>query len=684
MKNFTKIIALIIVMASLTATQLYAQTVNVTFRVDMQEQTVTDDIVHIAGSFPAPYPVWNPAGILLNPPTFGDVYSITLTLEQGTYIEFKYVNGSAWGQDEWVNGPCSPGGGNRMLTVPNNDTILPLVWFGDCLPCILPPVNVTFQVDMSNETVSGNGVHVAGTFNNWTPGATPMTPIGNDIYSVTLTLGEGEYHEYKFINGNAWGGDESVPPGCANNNNRYYTVPSSPATLPAVCFGSCDPCTSVTDINVTFRVDMSDTIVAAEGVHLAGSIQGWDPAATLMTDLGNGIWEHTIVLQSGAYHEYKFVNGHAWGEDEAVPWYCNQNNNRYLTVPDNDTILPAVCYGSCLVCNPEPVDVTFKVDMSLQQVGSEGVHIAGSFQGWNPALTPMMDMGNNIYQITLTLGEGELHEYKFINGNDWPGAEFVPGECSNFGGNREFFVPSVATIFDTVCFGYCGPCEYTLYTFEINVFLEGPFEGTGMNTELFDQGVMATGQPFNVDPWNYDGGEMLSAQPGAGVVDWVYLEFRETDGDASTATPDKFLDHQAAVVLANGMIVQPDGSSPVLYTGDITQNLFVIVYHRNHLAVMSSSALVETNGYFVYDFTDDITKAYLDGQKAIGGGFYGMIGGDSDASGIVDTEDMDVNWSNDAGNAGYFGSDLNLDTQVSNPDKADVWQPNLGAETKVE
>lgn len=684
MKNFTKLFALLAIMVGITAFQLNAQTVNVTFRVDMQEQTVSGDGVHLAGSFPTPYPEWDPTGILLDPPTFGDVYSTTLTLEQGTYIEFKYVNGMAWGLDESVNGPCSPGGGNRMLTVPGNDTTLALVCFGKCLACVLPPVNVTFQVDLSNETVSGNGVHVAGSFNNWTPDSTEMTHIGNDIYSITIELGAGEYHEYKFINGDAWGGDESVPPECGNNNNRYYTVPASPETIPLVCFGSCDPCASVTDISVTFQVDMSDTTVVVEGVHLAGSVQGWDPAATLMTDMGNGIWEHTIILQSGAYHEYKFVNGDAWGEDEAVPWYCNQNGNRYLTVPESDTILPAKCYGSCLVCNPEPVDVTFKVDMSLQQVGAGGVHIAGSFQGWDPSLTPLTVMGNNIYEITLTLGEGELHDYKFINGNDWPGAEVVPGECSNFDGNREFFVPSTPTVFDTVCFSYCGECEYILYTFEINVFLEGPFSGTTMSTDLFDLGVMPTDQPYNVAPWEYDGGEMLTAQPGAGVVDWVYLEFRETDGDASTATPDKFLDHQAAVLLSSGMIVQPDGSSPVLYTGDITENLYVIVHHRNHLAIMSSIALVETNGYFVYDFTDDITKAYLDGQKSIGGGMYGMIGGDSDASGIVDNADKDIDWSNNVGSAGYFGSDLNLDTQVSNPDKTDIWQPNLGAETKVQ
>ncbi|MCB0805681.1 MAG: hypothetical protein KDC05_07760 [Bacteroidales bacterium] len=657
-------------------------TVNVTFRVDMQEQTVAPEGVHIAGSFPAPYPSWDPAGLALNPPPLGPVYTLTLQLEPGTYIEYKYINGDAWGEDETVPGACAQNG-NRFITVPDNDTILPIKCYAKCLACVLPPVDVTFQVDMSNETVSPDGVHVAGSFNNWGTSATQLTDQGGGIYAVTLTLGEGEYHEFKYLNGNAWGTDESVPPGCAVNNNRYLTVPSSATTLPLHCFGSCDPCTSVTDINVTFRVDMSEQTVAAEGVHIAGSFQGWNPAGTLMNDMGGGIWEYSTVLQSGDYHEYKFVNGDAWGEDESVPGACAQNSNRYITVPAMDTTLPAFCYASCVVCSPPLYDVTFNVDMSNQIVSGDGVHLAGSFQGWDPSATAMTDMGNGIYSITLSLEEGVLHEYKFVNGNDWPFAENVPGECAGLGGNREFYGPSVNTVLDTVCFGECGPCMNTLYTFDLKVILEGAFNGTDMNTDLFDNGVLANNQPYNTAPWNYNGGEFISAPGGTDIVDWVYIQLRETDGDATTATIDKLLDHQAAVVLSDGTVARPDGTPNILYTGNITQNLYIVVYHRNHLAVMSASPLVESGGTFTYDFTDALSKAYLSGQKDLGGGMFGMIAGDSNGDGTVNSDDLDFNWSNNAGNAGYHISDLNLDMQVNNPDKDDCWVPNNNATTTV-
>ena len=70
--------------------------------------------------------------------------------------------------------------------------------------------NVTFQVDMTdvnndNITINSDGVHIAGSFNNWDPTVTQMSNISSNfnIYEITLTLDEGS-HEFKFINGNSW------------------------------------------------------------------------------------------------------------------------------------------------------------------------------------------------------------------------------------------------------------------------------------------------------------------------------------------------------------------------------------------------------------------------------------------------------------------------------------------------
>jgi len=662
--------------------------VNVTLRVDMQEETVSPDGVHVAGSFQG----WNPATTEMTPPALGSVYEHTFQADPGEQVSYKYINGIDWPFQEVVPPNCGEpdgfGGYNRTIIVPDDDVIIDVVCFGACLPCVLPEVDITFQVDMSNETVSPDGVHVAGTFNNWSTSESEMMPVGDDIYAITFTLGEGEYHEYKFINGNDWGPDETVPPDCANNNNRFYIVPETNTILDAFCFGSCDPCSgAVVDVNVTFKVDMSEVAeISAEGVHIGGGFQGWDPAGTPMTDVGDGIYEYTAVLQSGSYQEFKFINGKTSEDYESVPWYCNINGNRYFTTPEMDTTMPAVCFGSCVVCNPPQYDVTFKVDMSTQIVSPDGVHLMGSFQDWDPAATEMLPAGNDIYEVTVALGEGEIHEYKFVNGNTYDGAEFVPGECSNYGGNREILGSSIPQILDAVCFGECGECQTTLYTFNLKVMLEGPFNGADMNTSLFDNGLLPLQQPFNTEPWNYDGLQTLTALPETEVVDWLYIQLRETDGDASTATADKLLDHQAVIVLSDGTVATPDGNPNFYYNGIITDNLYIVVYCRNHLAVMTSLPVIELFGNYSYNFTDALSKTYsfdADGHKLLGGGIYGMIGGDSNADGIVDINDKDMNWMDEAGKAGLSNSDLNLDGQVNNQDKNDVWDANNGMETQV-
>ena len=90
--------------------------------------------------------------------------------------------------------------------------------------------NVTFQVDMTDEnnnniTINSDGVHIAGSFNNWDPTVTQMIDIDSNfnIYEVTLTLDEGS-HEFKFINGNSW--EDSFNQDDANNYEHIISVDS--------------------------------------------------------------------------------------------------------------------------------------------------------------------------------------------------------------------------------------------------------------------------------------------------------------------------------------------------------------------------------------------------------------------------------------------------------------------------
>ncbi|GIS04550.1 MAG: hypothetical protein CM15mP107_1700 [Bacteroidota bacterium] len=49
-------------------------------------------------------------------------------------------------------------------------------------------------------------------------------------------------------------------------------------------------------------------------------------------------------------------------------------------------------------------DVTFLVDMNTQPISPNGVHLAGSFQNWDPSTSMMTDINaDGIYELTLSL-----------------------------------------------------------------------------------------------------------------------------------------------------------------------------------------------------------------------------------------------------------------------------------------
>jgi hypothetical protein len=142
----------------------------------------------------------------------------------------------------------------------------------------------TFLVDLSNATVDVNGVHIAGDFQGWNPGGTPMIDLGNGVWSYTTNFSAGQVVTYKYVNGNAWGQDESVPASCGADNgfggfNRQITAAAAPTAVPVHCYAACVACNPV-PVAITFQVDLSAQAVNPLGIHLAGSFQGWFPGGT--------------------------------------------------------------------------------------------------------------------------------------------------------------------------------------------------------------------------------------------------------------------------------------------------------------------------------------------------------------------------------------------------------------------
>lgn len=263
-------------------------------------------------------------------------------------------------------------------------------------------VQVTFQVDMTGQSVSPDGVHIAGNLNGWSTDANVLADQGSNIYAVTLDLQPGSDYEYKFLNGNAWGTEEAAPGTCTvGGNNRIFTAPCSDVTLEATPFNGC-PSTVQTRM-VTFKVDMTGQTVSANGVHVAGNFNAWTPGATALADAGSNIYEVTVpVLSSLQVLQYKFINGNEWGNEETPGDGCgNGDNNRpFVLEGSGDNVeLPTATFGGC--STPVPTkQVVFSVSLAGAEAAAEGVHVAGSFQGWSPDGSPMTDVGNDTYEFT--------------------------------------------------------------------------------------------------------------------------------------------------------------------------------------------------------------------------------------------------------------------------------------------
>ena len=391
------------------------------------------------------------------------------------------------------------------------------------------PATYYVSVNMNQQTVSPNGVHIAGNFQGWNPSSTQMTDVNGDgIYEYTINAYVGDTVEYKFINGNTWANNEFLSASTGScvvndggvNYNRFAAITTIADSAETVCYALCFNCAGV-----TFNVDMNQVTQSFTTPEVNGLWNNWCGNCNPLTDAdGDGIWTTTLPLPVGSTQEYKF-SADAWTIQEqnnpAAP--CTNGNatntNRVLVVPATDTVLNVVCWSQCTACD---VDVTLKVNMAWEvannAISANGVHVAGDFQGWSPSTTPMTDANNDgIYEVTFTVPANSSIQYKFINGNAWGQDEPVPSACAVTGTtNRGATFAYGDSTMSPVCFGKCTDCAAGLGESLQNVSLfpnptRGQFNLVRMDaaTEVEVSVLDLQGKVLTVAKWN-EGVDALS------------------------------------------------------------------------------------------------------------------------------------------------------------------------------
>jgi hypothetical protein len=206
----------------------------------------------------------------------------------------------------------------------------------------------------------------------------------------------------------------------------------------------------------------------------------------------------------------------------------------------------------------------------------------------------------------------------------------------------------------------------------INIFLQGPYNtSTGnMNTSLNTSGYLPNSQPYNQSPWNYSGTESVPSgffSVQTNIVDWVLVELR-------TSPTGAVVSRRAALLRNDGKILDCiDGVSNVLFTNIAAGNYYVVVRHRNHLAVMSAIAVTINSNPPLYNFSTGLGQYYGGDANDFGNGVFGMYAGDVNGNGQIKYNgggnDRSFILTALGGNQlgviyGYYKEDINLDGQV--------------------
>ena len=123
--------------------------------------------------------------------------------------------------------------------------------------------------------------------------------------------------------------------------------------------------------------------------------------------------------------------------------------------------------------------------------------------------------------------------------------------------------------------------------------------------------MLPLAQPFNDEPWDYEGNEafLSSNDLPVDMVDWVLLELR------NPLDYTEVIGQAAGILLSDGRVVSHEDASEGVFIKNVVpnRNYYLIVRSRSHLDVMSKTA-VYMSTQLTYDFSRGVNRAYGSNQ----------------------------------------------------------------------
>ena len=367
--------------------------------------------------------------------------------------------------------------------------------------------------------------------------------------------------------------------------------------------------------------------------------------------------------------------------ERIVVCFTPSNDKEYLIFRGYDTQLYR---GRLFLDNVELIEDTFSAGNDVpidcgQQVtlGSSSCEISDTNYQWYTIETTGPVIINGETNQTLTVSPAITTTYRLVR---------------TILGNHGNCLTSEDDVTVTV------PCDPAI-DINIKFFLEGAMLPTNlMSTELYNKDLLPgmtftngqlgtetpAGQPYNTQPWNYygfEGATFTNTDYTNSVVDWVLVSLRTGINESTQiAMTAALLLEDGTIDLVNNLTV-PNASG----------SYYIVIQHRNHLPVMSPTAITPINGFISYDFTTQNSWAIGGfGQKQDQNNTWMMFAGNAeqhDSGTPFQQRDINgpdkIEWSRQNGVfSRYEMADINMNGDVTGDDKI-IWSNNNGIHSAI-
>ncbi|VAV83344.1 Internalin-like protein (LPXTG motif) Lmo0331 homolog, partial [hydrothermal vent metagenome] len=337
----------------------------------------------------------------------------------------------------------------------------------------------------------------------------------------------------------------------------------------------------------------------------------------------------------------------------------NNNNLTNLDLSNNLSLINLTCNINQLT----NLDVTLNTDLMVLRCD-------------NNQLTSL-DLSQNTALTNLRCENNQLTSLNVKNGNNTNVTTFIATNNPNLTcievDNAAYSTANWTNIDAQTSFS--ENCS-TAILLSAKVYLQGAAtnpnsgEGTWMRDDLRVSGSIPTTSPYtdaltvNASVFNPTGSDA--------IVDWVFVELRD---QANSAT---VLASQSALLQRDGDVVSVDGVSPLPFNM-ASGNYFVAVSHRNHIGVISASAIGLSASTTLVDFSAS-SAAAQGGTNALlnlGNGIYAIYTGDFDGNAQIQNTDATAVIAL-LGGSGYTAADMDVNGQIQNTDVNNFINPNIG------